>query len=66
MKIECAWCGKNMGEKDGEGIEGVSHSVCEECYEKMTPDAQKNMRQAIIAKRNKARSSQYVVRCDDS
>ena len=34
MKIVCAWCGKDMGEKDGKGVAGVSHSICEECYEK--------------------------------
>jgi hypothetical protein len=31
IKIICAWCGKDMGEKDGEGIEGVSHGMCNEC-----------------------------------
>jgi len=32
MKIICAWCKKDMGEKNGEGVEGVSHSMCEECF----------------------------------
>ncbi len=31
IKIICAWCGKDMGEKEGEGIEGVSHGMCNEC-----------------------------------
>jgi len=31
LKMVCAWCGKDMGEKEGEGIEGISHSICEEC-----------------------------------
>jgi len=35
MKIVCAWCGKDMGERDSEGIEGISHGVCEECLDKM-------------------------------
>ena len=35
MKIVCAWCEKDMGEKEGEGIEGISHSVCEECADKL-------------------------------
>lgn len=35
MKIVCAWCGRNMGEKDGAGVEGVSHSICEECLQKL-------------------------------
>ena len=34
LKIQCAWCGKDMGEKDGEGIEGTSHSICQDCLDK--------------------------------
>ena len=34
LKVICAWCGKDMGEKDGQGIEGVSHSICLDCLEK--------------------------------
>ena len=37
MEIRCAWCGKNMGEKDSEGIEEVSHGICEECFDKLKP-----------------------------
>jgi len=39
MKIYCAWCGIFMGIKDGEGIEGESHSVCERSYKKLTLSA---------------------------
>ena len=35
MKIVCAWCSKDMGEKDSKGQEGVSHGICEECLDKM-------------------------------
>ena len=35
LKVECAWCGKDMGEKDGQGQEGTSHSICDECAAKM-------------------------------
>ncbi len=35
MKIVCAWCGNDMGEKDGKGVEGVSHSICRECLAKV-------------------------------
>jgi len=35
MKIVCAWCDKEKGEKNGGGVEGVSHSICEECLEKL-------------------------------
>lgn len=31
LKLECAWCGTPMGEKDGQGVEGVSHSICPMC-----------------------------------
>ena len=27
----CAWCSKVMGEKDGEGVEGVSDGICDDC-----------------------------------
>ena len=36
MKIVCAWCGKDVGEKDGKGVEGISHSICRECLAKLT------------------------------
>jgi len=35
MEIVCAWCDKDMGEKDGKGIEGISHSICPECLAKV-------------------------------
>ena len=35
MEVRCAWCGKSMGKVDGEGVEGVSHGMCEECLEKL-------------------------------
>ena len=35
MKIVCAWCGKDMGEKDSKSKEGISHSICKECLAKM-------------------------------
>ena len=34
MTIICAWCGKDMGEKDGQGQEGTTHGICQECMEK--------------------------------
>lgn len=36
MRIVCAWCGKDVGEKDGKGVEGISHSICRECLAKLT------------------------------
>lgn len=32
LKIACMDCGKSMGEKDGQGVEGTTHSLCEECW----------------------------------
>ena len=32
--VVCAWCGKKIGEKDGEGVEGVSDGICQDCYDK--------------------------------
>ena len=29
--IVCAWCGKKLGEKDGQGVEGTSHGICDSC-----------------------------------
>lgn len=34
LKIVCAWCGKGMGSKDGEGQEGITHSICLDCKKK--------------------------------
>ena len=31
IKTVCSYCDKDMGEKNGEGVEGVSHSVCKDC-----------------------------------
>jgi hypothetical protein len=35
MKVVCSWCGRDTGEKDGKGIEGVSHGICGECVAKL-------------------------------
>ena len=40
MKIVCAWCGKGMGEKNGGGVEGVSHTICEKCSDKLVAEAE--------------------------
>ncbi len=34
MKIECAWCGKDQGEKEGPE-EHVTHGICEVCADKL-------------------------------
>jgi len=31
MDVICGWCGKEMGEKDGEGTEGETTGICDDC-----------------------------------
>ena len=38
LKIVCMYCGSAMGEKDGQGVSGVSHSICRECWVARFPD----------------------------
>ena len=40
LLVKCAWCGKDMGEKDGQGVSGVSHGMCPECCRKVTADTE--------------------------
>jgi len=35
LKVICAWCNKDMGTKDGQGVSGISHGICPECCSKM-------------------------------
>ncbi len=37
LKIICASCRKDMGEKDGEGAEGVTGTFCKECWDRQFP-----------------------------
>jgi len=37
LKIVCAWCGKTMGEKDGEGKSGETSTICPACKRKHFP-----------------------------
>lgn len=38
IKVVCQTCGEDLGEKDGEGVEGVSHSTCEKCLRELYSD----------------------------
>jgi hypothetical protein len=31
VRIVCAWCNADMGQKNGWSLEGVSHSICSDC-----------------------------------
>ena len=39
--IICAWCGRLMGEKDGEGVEGITHSICPVCLKEQLAEVAK-------------------------
>lgn len=32
LTVECAYCHKQMGSKDGGGVSGVSHTICKDCW----------------------------------
>jgi len=36
MKRVCAWCGKDMGEREPLEDKSITHGMCEDCYKKMT------------------------------
>lgn len=46
MKVICMDCRKDLGEKDGHGVEGVSHGLCDECYEQRKTEI-RAMKEAI-------------------
>ena len=33
LKVVCMYCGRHIEDKDGEGVEGISHGLCMECLE---------------------------------
>lgn len=37
LKIACMYCKKDMGEKDGKGVTGISHGICRECWAEHFP-----------------------------
>ena len=39
IKIICGKCKIDMGEKDGQGMTGISHSLCPPCAKKTLNDA---------------------------
>lgn len=43
MKIVCAWCNENMGEKNGRGVEGVTHGMCKQCFAKFMAKVESNI-----------------------
>ena len=39
MKRVCAWCGKDMGEKEPLEDTSVTHTICEDCAKKLEEEA---------------------------
>lgn len=36
LRRVCAYCGMDMGIKDGQGVSGVTHGICDSCLERET------------------------------
>lgn len=41
MKVKCAWCGKDMGEKPPLDDDSTTHGMCEDCFKKTMEDIDK-------------------------
>ena len=37
MKIQCAWCKKDLGEKEPLTDNSISHGMCSDCWDEMFP-----------------------------
>lgn len=48
MNIVCAWCGASIGQKDGHGVSGTSHSMCKECFDSLVLPAKDGDRTADV------------------
>ena len=46
LRIVCAWCGDDMGEKEGDGVAGVTSSICEKCLARHFPGVRVSMRRS--------------------
>lgn len=43
MKIVCAWCQKDMGEKEPLEDTAITHSICDACQQKQINDIAKSL-----------------------
>jgi len=41
MNVVCAWCGADMGTKDGQGVTGTTSGICKTCAKKLWAEAPK-------------------------
>lgn len=44
MKIVCAWCKKDMGEKEPKEDERITHAICAGCKMRMVKEMDKNLK----------------------
>ena len=51
--VKCAWCGKEMGEKESvEAMNGqVSHGICEDCFWKALDEIEDEMEEGEVEER---------------
>lgn len=53
LTVTCAWCSSPMGTKEGEGVEGTSHGMCDSCYKKlMTEKGNMKVRNHLLVERD--------------
>ena len=45
IKIVCAWCGLDMGFKQGDAPYPVSHSICPDCERKVRAEIENDLNQ---------------------
>lgn len=48
LKVVCAWCGEPMGEKEGNGVKGISHSICDDCLLHNFPDVYEKLQRKTL------------------
>jgi hypothetical protein len=63
--VECGWCGKYLGQKDGKGVSGISHGICPECSEKFFNEFDKITEKELNEKSNASHSQPQPVRSLD-
>ena len=40
IQVICAWCQREMGEKEGEAPYPISHSICSDCEQKVRSETE--------------------------
>lgn len=48
MKIVCAWCQKDLGEKEPTADPSVSHGICEECSKEMLEEVERDLTERAL------------------